>query len=59
MSDETRTVLIAIRDQARLHAENSARAVEVSNNREQHILWSATAMEAASLVAALDIALEP
>jgi hypothetical protein len=57
MSPEARTLLLAIRDQAALHAEHSEQAVDISNNRSQHILLTATAMEAAALLAALDIAL--
>ena len=57
MTPEAKILLLAIRDQAALHAEHSEQAIDISNNRGQHILLSATAMEAASIVAALDIAL--
>jgi hypothetical protein len=57
MSDETRALLLTIREQAHAHAVNSAEAVQLANNRNQDIIWSATALEAASILAAIDIAL--
>ena len=57
MTEENRALLLAIREQAAAHAENSVSSVELANNRNQHIMWSATAMEAASILAAIDIAL--
>ena len=57
MSDEMRTVLLTLRDQASLHAEHSHQAIGIANNRAQHVLLTATAIEAESLVQAIDIML--
>lgn len=57
MSEDNRAILLAIREQAKAHADNSVSAVELANNRNQMIIWSAAANEAASILAAIDIAL--
>lgn len=57
MSPNNRALLEAIREQAYAHAVQSEDVIQVANNRTQEIALTASAMSAASILAAIDIAL--